>query len=78
MLDGHEILGDTRLLIILIGLIWSALLALARRAVLSVERKIDETARKTAFLQTRVNAMIGETKYRMERDRRETAENSRG
>jgi len=69
--------ADTRVLLLVIGVAWSALLALARRALTGLERKIDDNARKVAELQGKVATMIGDTRYRIERNFRDLVEESR-
>jgi F0F1-type ATP synthase membrane subunit b/b' len=50
-----SILDDTRFLIALIGVGWSALLALLRRAIASVEEKLDGAARRSQELSLRLD-----------------------
>ena len=71
------VLSETGALMIVTGVAWSAALALARRAVSTVEGKIDENARKVARLESKMSTMIGDTKYRIERNFRDLVEDSR-
>ena len=70
-------MDDTQMLVALTGLAWSGLLALARRAVAGLERKIDENARKVAGIQSSMASMIGDTKYRIERNFHDLVEDFR-
>jgi len=70
-------MDDTQLLIALTGLAWSGLLALARRAMAGLEEKIDKNAEKVSKLQARTASMIGDTRYRIERNFHDLVEESR-
>jgi len=68
---------DAKILLLLTGIAWSALIALAKRSINSVEKKIDDNAKAVATLQSRMATMIGDTKYRIERNFRDILEDSR-
>jgi DNA anti-recombination protein RmuC len=70
-------LDDPRLLLMVATTLLAALSALVRRAVGSVEKKIDFNATKVSSLATEVTALSGETKYRIERLARDLEEASR-
>ncbi|VAX17013.1 hypothetical protein MNBD_NITROSPINAE04-848 [hydrothermal vent metagenome] len=70
-------MDDTQLLVALTGLAWSGLLALARRAVAGLEEKIDKNAEKVTRLQAQTASLIGDTKYRIERNFHDLVEESR-
>ncbi len=70
-------MDDTQLLIALTGLAWSGLIALARRAVAGLEEKIDKNAEKVSKLQARTASMIGDTRYRIERNFHDLVDESR-
>ncbi len=76
-MGARLIMDDTQLLVALTGLAWSGLLALAKRAVAGLEEKIDKNADKVARLQSRTVSMIGDTKYRIERNFHDLVEESR-
>ncbi len=70
-------MDDTQLLVALTGLAWSGMLALARRAVAGLEEKIDKNADEVTRLQSQTASMIGDTKYRIERNFHDLVEESR-
>lgn len=70
-------MDDTQLLVALTGLAWSGLLALAKRAVAGLEEKIDKNAEKVSRLQSQTASMLGDTKYRIERNFHDLVEDSR-
>ncbi len=76
-MSENFLLPDTKILLLLTGVAWSALIALAKRAINSIEKKIDENAKAVATLQSRMATMIGDTKYRIERNFRDILEDSR-
>ena len=50
-------LDDNRFLLAVIGIGWSALLALLRRAIASVEEKLDGAAKRSAELSARLDEL---------------------
>lgn len=52
-------LDDSRFLLAVIGVGWSALLALLRRAMASVEEKLDGAERRSAELSARLDELRG-------------------
>lgn len=62
-----ETFDDPRILIAGVTILWTALGALVRRAVISVERKIDANQKSVSRLEKQVATMIGDTKYRIEK-----------
>ena len=52
-------------------------MAMARRGLTGLENKINDNAGKVAHLQARMGAMIGDMKYRAERNFRDLVEDSR-
>lgn len=73
----NYVLSDNRFLLAVIGVGWSALLALLRRAIAQVEGKIDDNARSVAELKSQMGASMGETKYRIERSLRDLLDDYR-
>lgn len=69
---------DPRLILALVTILWTAIGALARRAVILVEKKIDKNAQTVDTLKTQMADMIGDSKYRTERNFREIANETRG
>ncbi len=72
-----HILDDPRLLLLVTGLAWSALIALLKKAVNAVESKIDDNAKKVSALQSEMATIVGDTKYRIERNFRDLVAESR-
>ncbi|VAX15339.1 hypothetical protein MNBD_NITROSPINAE04-1948 [hydrothermal vent metagenome] len=72
-----HILDDPRLLLLVTGLAWSALIALLKKAVNAVENKIDDNAKKVSALQSEMATIVGDTKYRIERNFRDLVDESR-
>jgi hypothetical protein len=70
-------MDESQLLVVLTGLAWSGLLALAKRAVSGLEKKIDANAEKVTRLQAQTANLIGDTKYRIERNFHDLVEESR-
>ncbi len=72
-----ETMSDPKILLAIVGIAWTAFLALAKKGINQVEGKIDENARKVSQLQSQMATMIGDTKYRIERNFRDLVEESR-
>lgn len=47
---------------------WSALIALARRWLVDVERKLDETGHRVGELSRELATVVADNRYRLERD----------
>ena len=76
-MEPDYIMADTKLLLALTGLAWSGLLALSKRAINGLESKIDDNARKVTALQSAMATMVGDTKYRIERNFRDLMDETR-
>ncbi len=76
-MEPDYLLTDTRLLMALTALAWSGLLALSKRAIQGLEQKIDDNARKVTALQSAMATMVGDTKYRIERNFRDLMDETR-
>ena len=68
---------DPRIILAAVTILWTAVGALVRRAVMLVEKKIDINAKTVARLQSQMSDTIGDTKYRIERNFREIADETR-
>ncbi|VAX21093.1 hypothetical protein MNBD_NITROSPINAE02-499 [hydrothermal vent metagenome] len=76
-MNAAETMDDPKILLAIVGIAWTAFLALAKKGISQVEGKIDENARKVSQLQSEMATMIGDTKYRIERNFRDLVEESR-
>lgn len=77
-MNENILLVDPKIMMLLTAVAWSALIALAKRSINSVEKKIDDNAKAVNALQANMATMIGDTKYRIERNFRDILEDSRG
>lgn len=67
MTDELSISGLPGILIVATGVTWSALVAMVRRSVNAMEKKMDENEAEVASLKREMSAMTGDARYEMER-----------
>lgn len=76
-MQEFSILNDSRFLLALAGVAWTALFALAKKNAADMEKKMDNAARDAADIKNRLGQIVRESEERTERKLRESNDESR-